>query len=76
MTGRMRSRLRLQPKGWHVLLSLSLDDADAVFSDNYFDVLPGERVRVRCPKPEGWTVDDVGRSLTVFTLYDSFGDQG
>ena len=57
-------------------VELSLDDADAVFSDNYFDVLPGERVRVRCPKPEGWTVDDVGRSLTVFTLYDSFGDQG
>ncbi len=53
-------------------VELSLDDADAVFSDNYFDVLPGETVRVTCPKPEGWTIDDVGRSLTVFSLYDSF----
>jgi len=53
-------------------VELSLDDADVVFSDNYFDVLPGETVRITCPKPEGWTVDDVGKSLTVFSLYDSF----
>jgi len=53
-------------------VALSLDDADVVFSDNYFDVLPEETVRVTCPKPEGWTIDDVGRSLTVFSLYDSF----
>jgi beta-mannosidase len=26
-------------------VELSLDDADAVFSDNYFDVLPGEVVQ-------------------------------
>jgi len=53
-------------------VELSLDDADVVFSDNYFDVLPGEPVRVTCPKPKGWTIDDIGRSLTVFSLYDSF----
>lgn len=53
-------------------VELSLDDADIVFSDNYFDVLPGETVEVTCMKPEGWTIDDVARSLTVFTLYDSF----
>jgi len=53
-------------------VELSLDDADVVFSDNYFDVLPGETVQVTCPKPEGWTIDDVGRALTVFSLYDSF----
>jgi len=53
-------------------VELSLDDADVVFSDNYFDVLPGEMVRITCPKPEGWSLDDIGRSLTVFSLYDSF----
>ncbi len=53
-------------------VELTLDDADVVFSDNYFDVLPGETVQITCPKPEGWTIDDVGRSLTVFSLYDSF----
>lgn len=54
------------------LVELSLDDADVVFSENYFDVLPGEMIQITCPKPEGWTIDDVGRSLTVFSLYDSF----
>ncbi|MDT8382716.1 MAG: glycoside hydrolase family 2 protein [Brevefilum sp.] len=53
-------------------VELSLDDADVVFSDNYFDVLPGETVRITCPMPEGWSIDDMARSLTVFSLYDSF----
>lgn len=53
-------------------VALSLDGADVVFSDNYFDVLPGETVRISCPKPEGWTLDDVGKALTVFSLYDTF----
>jgi beta-mannosidase len=53
-------------------VELSMDGADVVFSENYFDVLPGEKVNVRCLLPEGWTVDDAGRALTVFTLYDSF----
>jgi beta-mannosidase len=53
-------------------VELSLDEADMVFSDNYFDVLPGEAVKVECTKPEGWTLDDIGKSLTVFSLYDSF----
>jgi len=53
-------------------VELSLDDADVVFSDNYFDLLPGENVQVTCPMPEGWTIDDAARSLTVFSLYDSF----
>ncbi len=55
-------------------VELSLDDADVIFSDNYFDVIPGETVRITCPLPEGWTVDDFGKSLTVFSLYDSFAE--
>ena len=53
-------------------VELSLDDADVVFSNNYFDVLPGETVRISCQMPDGWTIDDFARSLTVFSLYDSF----
>ncbi len=53
-------------------VALSLDHADVIFSDNYVDVLPGEPVDIRFTKPEGWTIDDLGRSLTVFSLYDSF----
>jgi beta-mannosidase len=55
-------------------VELSLDNADVVFSDNYFDVIPGQIKRITCPLPEGWMADDLGRSLTVFTLYDSFGE--
>ena len=54
-------------------VELSLDDADVIFSDNYFDVLPGETVQITCTMPTGWTIDDLARSLTVFSLYDSFG---
>jgi len=53
-------------------VELALDDADVIFSDNFFDVLPGEQVEILCPIPGGWTVDDLGKSLTVFSLYDSF----
>jgi len=53
-------------------VELSLDEADVVFSDNYFDVLPGQTIRITFERPEGWTIDDAGRSLTVFSLYDSF----
>jgi beta-mannosidase len=37
------------------LLELSLAGADAVFSDNYFDLPAGRRVSVTCPLPAGWT---------------------
>ena len=53
-------------------VELSLDDADVVFSDNYIDVIPDQTHRVTFQRPEGWTIDDVGRALNVFSLYDSF----
>lgn len=51
---------------------LKLAGKDVIFSDNYFDVLPGEKVQVTCPIPEGWTLDQVLQSLEVTSLYDSF----
>jgi beta-mannosidase len=53
-------------------VELSLDNADVVFSDNYMDVLPREPVDIIFSKPAEWSIDDVGKSLTVFSLYDSF----
>jgi beta-mannosidase len=53
-------------------VELTLDDADIIFSDNYFDVLPGQTVEISCRMPDGWTIDDLARSLTVYSLYDSF----
>ena len=57
-------------------VELTLEGADVVFSDNYFDVLPGETVEIRCPKPAGWNLDDVERALKVFSLYDSYTSEG
>lgn len=53
-------------------VELKLDEADMVFSDNYFDVLPGEVVQVRCPIPEGWDLEKLRRALLVTSLYQSF----
>ncbi len=53
-------------------VELSMDDADVVFSDNYFDVLPGETVKISCQMSDDWTIDDFARSLTVFSLYDTY----
>jgi beta-mannosidase len=78
----LKAYLREGDPGWCLIeletgylarfVELSLDDADVVFSDNYFDVLPGETVQVSCQMPQGWTIDDFAQSLTVFSLYDSF----
>jgi len=57
-------------------VELSLEGADVVFSDNYFDVLPGETVEIRCPKPAGWTVVDAAKAIKLFSLYDSFAQEG
>jgi len=53
-------------------VELRLDGADAVFSDNYFDLPAGRTLRVSVPLPEGWGVDRAGAALKVRSLHDSF----
>jgi beta-mannosidase len=53
-------------------VELSLDGADVVFSDNYFDVPAGRTINVSCPLPEGWTVAQACAALKVRSLYNSF----
>lgn len=50
-------------------VELSIEGADAVFSDNYFDVPAGVTVTVTTPLPEGWTPDS---KVTAHSLYNSF----
>ena len=50
-------------------VELSIDEADAVFSDNYFDVPPGTTVTVSTPLPENGSA---GGTVQVRSLYDSF----
>ncbi len=53
-------------------VELSLDRADVVFSDNYFDLPAGRTISVSCPLPEGWTVEQARAALKVRSLYNSF----
>ncbi|MCA9962667.1 MAG: glycoside hydrolase family 2 protein [Anaerolineales bacterium] len=54
------------------LVELSLDGADVVFSDNYFDLPAGRAVTVTCPLPSGWTVAQAEATLQIRSVYDSF----
>ncbi len=53
-------------------VELALEGADVVFSDNYFDVVPGMPVQVSCPIPQGWSIGQVRENLRVKSLVDSF----
>jgi beta-mannosidase len=50
-------------------VELSIEGADPVFSDNYFDIPAGATVSVTCPLPENWTK---GSKVDVRSLYNSF----
>ena len=53
-------------------VELSLEGADVVFSDNYFDVPVGWTVTVTAPIPAGWSLDQVKQALRVVSLYELF----
>ncbi|MBP6786117.1 MAG: glycoside hydrolase family 2 protein [Candidatus Promineofilum sp.] len=54
------------------LVELSLDGADVVFSDNYFDLPAGRAVTVTCSRPPGWTDSQAEQALQVRSVFDSF----
>jgi beta-mannosidase len=54
------------------LLELSLDGADVVFTDNYFDLPAGRKVAVSCPMPAGWSLAQAQAALKLFSIYDSY----
>ena len=54
------------------LVELSLDGADVVFSDDYFDLPAGRVVDIVAPLPQGWTAAQVQASLKVRSIYDSY----
>jgi beta-mannosidase len=54
------------------LVELSLDGADVVFSDNYFDLPAGRAVGVVCPLPAGWDAARAEAAVRIRSVYDSF----
>jgi beta-mannosidase len=53
-------------------VELSLEGADVVWSDNYFDVLAGRAVAATCPLPEEWTLAQAREVLGVRSLWNSY----
>ncbi len=51
-------------------VELRLDDADVVFSDNYFDLQACETIPISCPLPDGWTMEQAKHALRVRSLAD------
>jgi beta-mannosidase len=64
------------------LVELSLEGADVVFSDNYFDLPAGRPVAVSCPLPAGWSpghsaaggwnLAQARAALKIRSVYDSY----
>jgi beta-mannosidase len=54
------------------LVELSFEGADAVFSDNYFDLPAKRTVTVTCPLPPGWTVEQARAALRIRSVYDTY----
>lgn len=53
-------------------VELTLEKADAVFSDNYFDLPAGRKRTIDVELPVGWSVDRARSALRVRSLYDAF----
>jgi beta-mannosidase len=53
-------------------VELSIEGADVVFSDNYFDVPAGWTIAITAPIPAGWSLDQVKQAVRVKSLYESF----
>ncbi|MCB8982610.1 MAG: glycoside hydrolase family 2 protein [Ardenticatenaceae bacterium] len=54
------------------LVELSLDGADVVFSDNYFDLPAGRTTTVTCQLPPEWSLPQAEAALCIRSVYDSF----
>jgi len=64
--------IQLKSKSLGLLIELSLEGADVVFSDNYFNLPAGRTAVVSCPLPSGWTVSQARNALSVRSIYDSY----
>lgn len=54
------------------LVECTLQEADVVFSDNYFDLPARRSVSITTPLPAGWKASKVKAALKVRSVYDSF----
>jgi beta-mannosidase len=55
-----------------LLVELSLNGADVVFSDNYFNLPSGRSIQISCPLPVGWTLSKAQKEICIRSVYDSY----
>ena len=53
-------------------VEVALDGVDIIFSDNYFDLPPRKPRQVHFPLPQGWSLDQVRKTLSVYSLVDTY----
>lgn len=64
--------VELNSRSLALLVEVSLDDFDVVFSDNYFNLPAGRTTRISCPMPAGWTLSRAKKAFRLRSVYDSY----
>jgi len=47
-------------------------DSNQNFSDNYFDIIPGEVYKISIKKDQSLTLDDIKRKINFLSLFDTY----
>jgi beta-mannosidase len=55
-----------------LLVEVSLNGADVVFSDNYFNLPSGRAIQISCSLPAGWTVSKAQKEIRICSVYESY----
>jgi beta-mannosidase len=53
-------------------VELSLEGADVVFSDNYFDLPAGRDTRISFALPPGWSIEQARQALRIRSVIDTY----
>jgi beta-mannosidase len=72
MAGADELTITLRARSLARFVELTVDGADGVFSDNYFDLPAGRTVSLSYPLPAGWTAERASAALRVRSLVDSY----
>jgi beta-mannosidase len=65
-------QIELKTRSLARLVECTLEGADVVFSDNYFDLPAGRTANISAPLPTGWTLPQVQAALKVRSVYSSY----
>jgi beta-mannosidase len=64
--------VELTSRSLALLVEVSLDGSEVIFSDNYFNLPAGRTTRISCPMPAGWTLDQAKKAFRLCSVFDSY----